>query len=79
MKSQKLSVRISEEDQAMIDYICQRIEGNKSHVVIQALRRYAHIRGYREKGKSDLTFQCQQCAKEHNTICPAIEKGDTRV
>lgn len=70
LKSQKLSIRISEEDLVMIDYICQRIEGNKSHVVIEALRRYAHIRGYREK-KTD---PCVECADKGKMVCPKFHK-----
>lgn len=66
--------RVDEKDKEIISFIHKRLRGSRSDSIREALKRYARICGYKPKNKSDLE-SCQQCAKEHNAVCPALEKG----
>ena len=65
--------RVDERDKEIINFIHKMLRGSRSDSIREALKRYAKICGYRPKDKSELELQCEQCAKEHNTECPALK------
>jgi ribosomal protein L44E len=66
---------VDDNDKEIITFIQRRLRGSRGEAIREALKRYARICGYKPKNKSDLEMQCQQCAKEHEVECPALEKG----
>ena len=66
--------RVDENDKAVVDFVQHSLKKeSRSEAIREALKRYAKICGYRPKDKSELELQCEQCAKEHNTECPALK------